>query len=194
MLTATYFLVALSVEQSGVRAQVQGLQRLAQAGAAHQDSPSPDQQDLLATMLERAVRAPYWSKVEQLLGLAADSPATQGVVATMQGLAEAAGRAAQRALDTAAGLMTEAAELGASAERGLDGLCAAVEAYCSAALRRLECEEREFLPRVRRLVPADYWFAMAHRQLQEQAHELESGRSLRPSSSARTRTSNPHFA
>jgi hypothetical protein len=190
MLTATYFLVALSVEQSSVRAQVQGLQRLAQAGAGLQESwLPPGQQDLLASMLERAVRAPYWNKVEQLLRLAADEATPQGVVATLQGLAEHAGRAAQRALDTAAGLLPEAPELGGGAERRLHALCAAIEAYCAAAMRRLECEEREFLPRARRLVPADYWFAMANRQLQEQAGNAE-----RLVAGSVARSTDAHFA
>ena len=67
MLTATYTLVALSVEQTKVRVSLQSLHKFLQSNLLHRSSLSRGQVECVCDTLKRLYEAYHWRKLDKFL-------------------------------------------------------------------------------------------------------------------------------
>lgn len=166
MLTSTYTLVALSVEQTTVRAALQSL--LDELGALPGDfsTLAASRAAQLCATLRQAYDNCHWRKLDKFLvpalrrstaladGLLAELERLSGQAAAAVGVAEACVGAADRPVPR-------------------DVFCDAVERCIAALRRRLEREEHELFPLARTAVGGDAWFAIAHQMLAHDAYAQE---------------------
>lgn len=163
MLTATYTLVALSVEQTTVRVGLQSLRQMLHAYYLQQDALSTAQVDYAASAMQRLYDASQWRKLDKFL-LPAVRRATRladDLLAGLDGLLRQASDAL--AVSTAfAGPIHDTEQVAA--------FCSVVEAFCNVLLTRLEREEHELFPLARVAVPGEAWFALANQMLAHDAY------------------------
>ena len=166
MLTSTYTLVALSVEQTTVRAALQSL--LDDLGALPGDfsTLAAGRAAQLCAALRQAYDTCHWRKLDKFLvpalrrstaagdALLAELERLSGQAAAALGVAEACVGAADRPVSR-------------------DGFCDAVERCVAALRRRLEREEHELFPLARAAVGGDAWFAIANQMLAHDAYAQE---------------------
>jgi hemerythrin-like domain-containing protein len=169
MLTATYTLVALSVEQSCVRVSLQSLQQLLQTTFVHQNALTAKQVSYACDVVKRLYENCHWRKLDMFL-IPAIRNATSDAAALLHDLDEL-GRAAADAVGVLA------IKLGASAvdtAGKVAQFCSAIEAFCSATLRRLELEEQKLFPFARSVISGEAWFSIANQMLAHDAYVQES--------------------
>jgi hemerythrin-like domain-containing protein len=166
MLTSTYTLVALSVEQTTVRVALQSLLDELRALPGDFSTLAAGRAAQLCTALRQVYDNCHWRKLDKFLvpalrrstgaadGLLADLERLSGQAAAAMGAAEACVGAADRPVPRAM-------------------FCDAVEG-CVGALRcRLEREEHELFPLARAAVGGDAWFAIANQMLAHDAYTQE---------------------
>lgn len=164
MLTSTYTLVTLSIEQASARIGLQSLLERWQPGAWQHAMPTPREVKLACDALRVAFDNCYWRKLDKFVvpalrrARAADD-AVAGLLAELDALTLAAIEA--RADAHAAAAVHDA------------GFGAALERCCNLLLERLEREERELFPLARVHVPSDVWFAIANQMLVQDAWQNE---------------------
>lgn len=179
MLTATYTLVALSVEQASVRVSLQSFQKYLQANFAYQSALTPGQVEFAWKSLQRLYDTCHWRKIETFL-----IPAIRN------------------ALQSPAGLFLELEELNRSCAALLDAVdqcrtlrpvdseakvvqfCHSVDSFCSTMLRRLELEEKQLFPLARSVISGEAWFSIANRMLASDARKQEAKAGKPPGSPA----------
>jgi len=169
MLTATYTLVALSVEQNNVRVSLQSLQQLLQTNFVHQSALTAGQVSYACDAVKRLYESCHWRKLDMFL-IPAIRHATSDASALLKDLDEL-GRAAADAV----GIL--AIKLGSSAVDTavkVAQFCCAIESFCSATLKRLELEERELFPVARAVISGEAWFSIANQMLAHDAYVQES--------------------
>jgi hypothetical protein len=162
MLTSTYTLVALSVEQTTVRSSLQSLARELHALPDEDGTLAPGQAAQLCAELRQVVDDCHMRKLDKYLvpALRRSSPAADGLLRDLERISHSAYgalAAAEACVDTGA--------------RGVDrdAFHAAVE-RCIAAVRcRLEREEHELFALARSLVRGEAWFAIANQMLAHDA-------------------------
>lgn len=191
MLTSTYTLVALSIEQASARIGLQSLLERWQPGIRQQATPTPRDLELACDALRVAFDNCYWRKLDKFVVPALRrAGAGAGLLAELDGLTLAA--------------IGARADAHAAAAVNDPGFGAAIERCCNLLLERLEREERELFPLARIHVPSEVWFAIANRMLVQDAWQNENrgypagpvqagaaaGSSLRQSTAA----SAPHYA
>lgn len=160
MLTSTYTLVALSIEQASARMGLQSLLERWQAGAWRHAAPTPREIQLACDGLRIAFDNCYWRKLDKFV-----VPALRRAGAAAALLAE---------LDALTLAAIEArADAHAAAAVHDPGFGAAVERCCKLLLERLEREERELFPLARVHVPSEVWFAIANQMLVQDAWQNE---------------------
>lgn len=160
MLTSTYTLVALSIEQASARMGLQSLLERWQAGAWQHAMPTPREIQLACDALRVAFDNCYWRKLDKFV-----VPALRRAGAAAALLAE---------LDALTLAAIEArADAHAAAAVNDPGFGAAVERCCNLLLERLEREERELFPLARGHVPSEVWFAIANQMLVQDAWQNE---------------------
>ena len=169
MLTATYTLVSLSVEQASVRVSLQSLQKLLQSNFIHLNTLSPGQIDYACAALRRLYDTFHWRKIEKFL-IPAIRRATREADLLLQELdslslvaADAMGAIAERMAGAAIDSQGRVLEF-----------CGAVEAFSNALLQRMEREERELFPVARAVICGEDWFAIANQMLAHDAYVQES--------------------
>jgi hemerythrin-like domain-containing protein len=168
MLTATYTLVALSVEQANVRVSLQSLQVLVDKNFIHQSALTPGQVGYACDAVKRMYESCHWRKLDMFL-IPAIRSATRQADELLQNLDEL-GRAAADAVGALAiRLGSTAVDTGAKVSQ----FCAAVEAFCSATLKRLELEEKFLFPMARTVISGEAWFSIANQMLAHDAYVLE---------------------
>ncbi|MGJ7918288.1 hemerythrin domain-containing protein, partial [Massilia sp. LXY-6] len=162
MLTSTYTLVALSVEQTTVRSALQSLACTLHALPDDGGTLAPGQAAQLCAELRQVVGDCHWRKLDKFLvpALRRSTEAADGLLRALEQLSRSAAEflAAAEACVDAGG-------------RGIDrnSFHEAVEG-CIAALRcRLEREEHELFPLARSLVRGEAWFAIANQMLAHDA-------------------------
>ncbi|MBB3222539.1 hypothetical protein [Pseudoduganella umbonata] len=188
MLTATYTLVALSVEQANVRLSVLSFQKYVQSTLTRQQSLTLAQLEYACETLERLYQACSWRKVELYL-IPALRQATQRAdqlldeLSRLNGLAldvvrrlkDGAGRAAPH------GVLAGREDHAASGEEPQFGhvsaFCEAIDSFCTTLLQRLEKEEKELFAIARSAICGDAWFAIANKLLAHDAQVAEARRS-----------------
>ena len=168
MLTSTYTLVTLSIEQAGARIGLQSLLERWQGSCRQRSMPAPREIALACDALRVAFDNCYWRKLDKFVVPAlrragAADGAVAGVVAGL--LAE---------LDALTLSAIEArADAHAAAAVHDPGFGAALERCCKLLLERLEREERELFPLARVHVPSEVWFAIANQMLVQDAWQNE---------------------
>jgi hemerythrin-like domain-containing protein len=172
MLTSTYTLVALSVEQTTVRSALQALARALHSLPDEGGVLPPGRAAQLCAELGQVVDDCHWRKLDKFL-----VPALRRATCAADGLLRDLEQISREAADSLA-----AAEACVDAgTRGVDrdGFQEAVE-RCIAALRcRLEREEHELFPLARSLVRGEAWFAIANQMLAHDAVVRERRGALR---------------
>ena len=169
MLTATYTLVSLSVEQASVRVSLQSLQKLLQSNFIHLNALSPSQVDHACTALRRLYDSFHWRKIEQFL-----IPAVRRATREADLLLQELDRLSQLAADAMGALAERLAGAAIDSQGRVLEFCAKVEAFSAALLQRIEREERELFPVARAVISVEAWFAVANQMLAHDAYVQES--------------------
>jgi hemerythrin-like domain-containing protein len=169
MLTATYTLVALSVEQANVRISLQSLQQQLETQFVHQQALTPGQVGYACDVVKRLYDNYHWRKLDMFL-IPAIRHATGEAEDLLHSLEEL-GRCAADAMGVLA------IKLGATAidnSSKVAQFCAAVEAFSTAMLQRLELEEHQLFPVARSVISGEAWFSIANQMLAHDAYVQES--------------------
>jgi len=166
MLTSTYTLVALSVEQTTVRAALQSLLDELRALPGDFSTLAAGRAAQLCTALRQAYDNCHWRKLDKFLVpvLRRSTAAADGLLVELERLS---GQAAA-AMDVA-----EACVGAADRPVPRDVFCGAIEGCVAALRRRLEREEHELFPLARGAVGGDAWFAIANQMLAHDAYAQE---------------------
>jgi len=167
MLTSTYTLVALSVEQTAVRA---ALHSLAEAVHALPETPAvvPAHAAGLCARLREAYDHCHWRKLDKFLipVLRRCGAPFDALLHKLDGLSEEAARALR-----AAAACLESGERGGHVDPHAFRHAAL---SCVSALRhRLDREEHDLFPLARGAVGGEAWFAIANQMLAHDAHAKE---------------------
>jgi hypothetical protein len=160
MLTSTYTLVALSIEQASARIGLQSLLERWQPSAWQHRLPSKRDFELACDALRVAFDNCYWRKLDKF------------VVPALRRAGAAAGLLAELDALTLAAIGARADAHGAAAVQD-PAFGAAIERCCNLLLERLEREERELFPLARVHVPSEAWFAIANQMLANDALQNE---------------------
>jgi hemerythrin-like domain-containing protein len=169
MLTTTYTLVALSVEQTSVRASLQSLRKLLHENFLRHSTLSCAQVAHVCEALRRIYDTCHWRKVETFL-VPAVRRATGSADRLLQELDEfslAAADAMGTITERFHGIALDSAAL-------VSQFCGLVDAFCDSMLARLEREERELFPLARAVVCGEAWFSIANQMLVFDAQLQES--------------------
>ena len=160
MLTSTYTLVALSIEQASARMALQSLLERWRPAAAQHAAPTPRQFELACDALRVAFDNCYWRKLDKFV-----VPALRRAGVAAELLAE---------LDALTMAAIEArADAHAAAAVHDKSFGAALERCCNLLLDRLDREERELFPVARTHIPSESWFAIANQMLAHDAWQHE---------------------
>jgi hemerythrin-like domain-containing protein len=172
MLTSTYTLVALSVEQTAVRSALQSLARELHALPGDAGTLAPAQASQLCAELRLVIDDCHWRKLDKFLvpALRRSTEAADSLLHDLEQISR-----------SATGFLAAAEACIDAGARGVDqdSFHDAVE-HCIAAMRsRLEREEHELFPLARSLVRGEAWFAIANQMLAHDAVARERRGSVR---------------
>ena len=179
MLTETYTLVALAVEQANVRVSLQSLQKQLEINFVHQSALSAGQVSQACDVVKRLYESGHWRKLDMYL-IPAIRHATGEADELLHSLEEL-GRAAADAVGVLA------IKLGSSTVDSAGKVaqfCDAIESFSAATLKRLELEEKKLFPLARSVISGEAWFSIANQMLAHDAYVQET-RPLRPLSASR---------
>jgi hemerythrin-like domain-containing protein len=168
MLTETYTLVALSVEQTNVRAGLQSLQKLLETNFARRTALTATQVEYACDAIKNLYQGCHWRKLDKFL-VPAVRRATRSadqLLVDLEGLTHDAAAAMAAALDYAG-------EAALDSEARVSRFCVAVGNFCTSLLARLEREEHELFGVARDVISGDAWFAIANQMLAHDAYRLE---------------------
>lgn len=176
MLTATYALVALTVEQTSVRRSLLAFQQYAHANFTRQPWISLGQLQYACDTLWRLHQTGYWRKMESYL-----FPALRQATRKADALLEELIQLHQSARDLVAGLQAHHGKLAGPAGMVAPAaqFCDGIDAFCEVVLQRLDKEESELFALARGVIGGDAWFAIAHQLLAQDA-QLRERRGGRP--------------
>lgn len=153
MLTATYALLTLSVEQKKERNVISRLLQYVQSMAHRPQSVDADYIAVQVDELIQIAEARHQRKVESVLmpALRRASAEAAPLLADMQSLSSLGGA-------MLCSVRKRLRRVAPQGRRQVRHLCRAVDQYCHNLLARLEMEERQLLPMAQRLVSSDAWF------------------------------------
>lgn len=171
MLTFTYVLVALSVEQASMRMGLQSLQQYVQTHVKNQNNVSLSQLQYACTTLSQLYQACRWSKIDMYL-----LPALRRTSEQADRLIDELSALNDDALVMVETVQRQSDGMGASNAIQIGALCESVDACCCALLKRLEKQEREVFTMARSAICGKDWFSIANQFLQHDAHLLETRR------------------
>ncbi|MBB3121648.1 hemerythrin domain-containing protein [Pseudoduganella violacea] len=182
MLTATYTLVALSVEQASMRMGLLALQKQMQSTLTLQRSLSLSQLEYACENLNRLYDACHWRKIEKYL-----IPALRQATEKADQLLDELSLLNQNALTAIRQMQAQMENASEDSEERVAEVCAAIDTFCESLLQRLDKEERELFAIARRAICGDAWFAIANQMLahEAEAEEARRERAARPLSLAR---------
>jgi hemerythrin-like domain-containing protein len=171
MLTATYTLVALSVEQASIRLSVLSFQKYMQSTLTRQHSLTLSQLEYACETLERLYQACSWRKVELYL-----IPALRQATERADQLLDELSRLNQFALGIVRRLKERLGQAEAPGADGDSAICEAIDTFCGTLLQRLEKEEQELFSIARSAICGEAWFAIANKLLAHDAQLAEARR------------------
>jgi len=190
MLTATYTLVALSVEQTNMRVSLHAVQQLVQKSYARQSALTEGQADYVCDTLRRLYEGCQGRKLDRFLlpalrrtGAVANA-AAEPLLCELDMLSRSAAEALGAACRLAAGSIDD--------EERVDAFCLAVERFCAALELRFDREERELFPIARAAIAGDAWFAVANQMLAHDAYREEHRGRVPPPASRGLRADHAH--
>ena len=175
MLTATYILVSLSVEQASIRMSLLAFQKYMHVQLRHQSSLSLAQLQYAGDWLNRLYQGSYWRKVEMYL-IPAIRQATPHADGLLDGLLNELNGLNHAALESINAVQRRAGASIDQSELQAGQLCAAIDGFCAALLQRLEKEERELFSLARKVIVGEAWFAIAYQFLAHDARAQEARR------------------
>ncbi|MFC5479198.1 hypothetical protein [Massilia suwonensis] len=190
MLTATYTLVALSVEQTNLRVSLHAVQQLVQKSYARQSALTEGQADYVCDTLRRLYESCQGRKLDRFLlpalrrAGAAHHAETEPLLCELDMLSRSAAEALGAACRLAAGSIAD--------EESVDAFCLAVERFCVALELRFDREERELFPIARGVIAGDAWFAVANQMLAYDAYREEHRGRMPPPASRAARADAAH--
>ena len=172
MLTATYTLVALSVEQSSVRLSLLSFQKYVRSTLMQQNSITLSQLEYACENLNSLYQACYWRKTEMYLipALRETTERADQLLDELNHLNQAA-LAAIRSLQERAGILADARDF------QVEQVCDSIETCCASLLKRLEKEEQELFAMARGLIGGETWFSIANQLMMHDKHLEEMKRS-----------------
>lgn len=181
MLTSTYTLVVLSVEQSRARGEVQALLERWRPGAWWGEPPAMRQYAQACEALRRVLDDCHWRKLDKFVlpalrrcAAVAEGDADADAEADAEADADASADALLSELDSLSRRAADARNAAeAAATEGDPGCLAAIERCCQLLLERLEREERELMPLARSKISGETWFAIANQMLAQDAYQNE---------------------
>ena len=168
MLTATYTLVALSVEQAKVRASLQSLQQLLEANFAHQSTLTPGQVSYACDAVKRLYETCHWRKLDMFL-----IPAIRNATGDADQLLHSLDELARAAADAVGVLAIKLGSAPVDTPAKVMQFCYSLESFCSATLKRLQLEEQELFPVARTVISGEAWFSIANEMLAHDAYVQE---------------------
>ncbi|WP_332879483.1 hypothetical protein [Massilia sp. S19_KUP03_FR1] len=166
MLTATYTLVALSVEQTSVRVGLQSLRQMLHAYYLGQPALTAAQVEYAASSMQRLYDACHWRKLDKFL-----IPAVRRATRLADDLLAELGALSKQSADALAVSTAFGGAIDDSAH--VDAFCTVVKAFCNVLLTRLEREEHDLFPLARAAVTGAAWFALANQMLAHDAYLQE---------------------
>lgn len=175
MLTATYTLVALSVEQASVRIRLLSFQQYAQATLRQQSSLTLAQLQTACEHLERLYQSCHWRKIDMYL-----IPALRQVTERADRLLDELSVLNRAALQQVQAIRQRAASVAAHVGDQVQQICAGIDDFCVLLLQRLDKEERELFAIARSVIAGEAWFAIANQFLAHDAREEERRRCRTP--------------
>lgn len=166
MLTATYTLVTLAVEQTRIRVGLQSLRQMLHAYYVHQGALSAAQVEHATDTMHKLHDACHWRKSDKFL-IPAVKRATRladDLLAELDALSAQSGDA-----------LAVSGAFGGPIDDGeqVDAFCAVVDSFCTAWLTRLDREEQALYPLARAAVTGEAWFALANQLLAHDAYLQE---------------------
>lgn len=173
MLTETYTLVALSVEQASVRVSLLSLQKYVHANLMQQHSITLSQIEYACDTLNRLYQACRWRKVEMYL-IPAIRQATERADELLDELATLNGAALDIIQTVRERVVT------ALTDESVAQICRSIDAFCSTLLTRIEKEEHELFAIARSVICGDVWFSIANQFLLHDANLVETRRGKAP--------------
>lgn len=168
MLTATYTLVALSVEQASVRLNLLTFQRYVRSTLMQQNSITLSQLEYACENLNRLYQACHWRKIEMYL-----IPAIREATERADHLLDELNRLNQAALGVIRKLQEQLGSAAELRDQHVSQVCDSIETFCSALLTRLEKEEQELFAIARRVIGGEAWFSIAHQLMLHDKHLAE---------------------
>jgi hemerythrin-like domain-containing protein len=172
MLTATYTLVALSVEQATVRLSLLSFQKYVRSTLMQQNTITLSQLEYACENLNSLYQACRWRKTEMYLipALRETTERADHLLDELNHLNQAA-LAAIRTLQERLGIFAEVRDF------QVEQVCDSIEACCGALLKRLEKEEQELFAMARGLIGGETWFSIANQLMMHDKHVEEMKRS-----------------
>jgi len=175
MLTATYTLVALSVEQASVRLSLLSFQKYVRSTLLQQNSITLSQLEYACASLNNLYQACYWRKTEMYL-----IPALRQTTERADQLLDELNRLNQAALTAIRSLQERVGIFADVQDFRVEQVCDSIEMFCTAMLQRLEKEEHELFAIARTAFAGDTWFSIANQLMMHDKHLEEMKRSAPP--------------
>jgi hypothetical protein len=160
MLTATYSLVAMSVEHANVRASLNAFHALIRTTLSPEPALSCGQVDFACLAMQRLYNAFGCRKVELFLvpAVRKATHVADRLLVELDQLRRTAAQAMEWVLDRVRGTAVDTREAVAR-------FCDTADQFCTALLTRLEREERELFAVARTVLPVETWFDIAHEMI-----------------------------
>ncbi|MET0323208.1 MAG: hypothetical protein ABW069_20995 [Duganella sp.] len=175
MLTATYTLVALSVEQASVRLSLLSFQKYVRSTLLQQNSITLSQLEYACATLNSLYQACYWRKTEMYL-----IPALRQTTERADQLLDELNRLNQAALTAIRSLQERLGIFADVQDFRVEQVCDSIETFCTSMLARLEKEEQELFAIARAAFAGDTWFSIANQLMMHDKHLEEMKRSAPP--------------
>ncbi|OEZ97017.1 hypothetical protein DUGA2_61450 [Duganella sp. HH101] len=165
MLTATYTLVALSVEHAIVRLSLLSFQKYVRSTLMHQNRITLSQLEYACENLNSLYQACHWRKTEMYL-----IPALREATERADQLLDELNRLNQSALLSIRMLQDKLGSLADVRDDQVNLICDSIETFCSSLLKRLEKEEQELFAIARNAIAGETWFSIANQLMMHDKH------------------------
>jgi hemerythrin-like domain-containing protein len=179
MLTATYTLVALSVEHASVRLSLISFQKYVRTTLMQQNRMTLSQLEYACENLNTLYQACHWRKTEMYL-----IPALRDATERADHLLDELNRLNQAALTSIRLLQDKLGALADVRDEQVSEVCDSIDAFCAALLKRLEKEEQELFALARNAIAGETWFSIANQLMMHDKHLDEMKRSGLPPAEA----------
>lgn len=179
MLTATYTLVALSVEQASVRMSLLSFQKYMRSSLMQQNRMTLSQLEYACENLNTLYQACHWRKTEMYL-----IPALRDATERADQLLDELNRLNQAALTSIRLLQDKLGALADVRDDQVSEVCDSIDTFCASLLKRLEKEEQELFALARNAIAGETWFSIANQLMMHDKHLDEMKRSGLPPAEA----------